>query len=113
MCSRTRSTLSGNVAFGQSRAGSRMNASTPGVEEAAAQDYYELLQVSTTAEIETIHRVYRLLAQRFHPDNRETGSASRFRLISEAYNVLCNPEARARYDIAHQQQRQDRWRLVS
>src|SRR5215218_9592439 len=113
MCSRTRSTLSGNVASGQSRAGSKMNSSTSGVEEAAAHDYYELLQVSTSAEIETIHRVYRLLAQRFHPDNRETGSASRFRLISEAYNVLCNPEERARYDIAHQQQRQDRWRLVS
>ena len=43
------------------------------------QDYYELLQVSPTADPETIHRVYRLLAQRFHPDNSETGNASRFR----------------------------------
>ena len=39
-------------------------------------DHYELLQVSPTAEIDTIHRVYRLLAQRFHPDNRETGNAT-------------------------------------
>ena len=37
-------------------------------------DYYELLQVSATAEPETIHRVYRLLAQRYHPDNQQSGS---------------------------------------
>ena len=30
-------------------------------------DYYELLQISQNAEPETIHRVYRLLAQRYHP----------------------------------------------
>jgi DnaJ-class molecular chaperone len=35
-------------------------------------DFYEVLQVSASAEPETIHRVYRLLAQRWHPDNRET-----------------------------------------
>lgn len=81
--------------------------------ETQPQDYYELLQVSPTAEIETIHRVYRLLAQRFHPDNRETGNASRFRAISEAYNVLSNAEERARYDIVHAQQQKGRWKLVS
>jgi curved DNA-binding protein CbpA len=77
------------------------------------EDYYDLLQVSSTAEIETIHRVYRLLAQRFHPDNHETGNAARFRQISEAYGVLSNPEERARYDIVHAQQKQGRWKLVS
>ena len=85
---------------------------TPPVDQ-TTQDYYEVLQVSASAELETIHRVYRLLAQRFHPDNRETGNASRFRLISDAYGVLSNPEERARYDILHQQQKQDRWKLVS
>ena len=78
-----------------------------------SQDYYEILQVSATADPETIHRVYRLLAQRFHPDNRETGNANRFRSISEAYNVLTNPEERARYDIIHAQQQKGRWKLVS
>ena len=78
-----------------------------------AQDYYEVLQVSASAELETIHRVYRLLAQRFHPDNNETGNAARFRLISEAYGVLSNPEERARYDVIHEQQKHERWRLVS
>jgi len=82
-------------------------------EDTKAQDYYEVLQVSASAELETIHRVYRLLAQRFHPDNRETGSPARFRLISEAYSVLSNPEERARYDVIHEQQKQERWRLVS
>ena len=45
------------------------------------EDYYELLQVSDVAEPETINRVYRMLAQRYHPDNRETGNESRFRAI--------------------------------
>src|SRR2546425_6838356 len=79
----------------------------------ATVDYYEALQISSNAEPETVHRVYRMLAQRFHPDNKETGSESRFRLVSEAYQILSDPEARARYDIVHQQQRQERWRLVS
>ena len=76
-------------------------------------DYYEVLQVSASAEPETINRVYRLLAQRFHPDNQQTGDESRFRTILEAYTVLSDPEKRARYDVVHQQQRQDRWRLVA
>jgi curved DNA-binding protein CbpA len=76
-------------------------------------DYYDVLQVSTSAEPETIHRVYRLLAQRFHPDNKDTGNATRFRQIAEAYAVLADTEQRARYDVAHQRQQQERWRLVS
>jgi DnaJ-class molecular chaperone len=34
-----------------------------------AQDHYDTLQVSANADLDTIHRVYRMLAQRFHPDN--------------------------------------------
>jgi curved DNA-binding protein CbpA len=90
-----------------------MSYTTATTTDEKAQDYYEVLQVSDSAELETIHRVYRLLAQRFHPDNSETGNPARFRLISEAYTVLSNPEERARYDILHQQNKQDRWRLVS
>ena len=62
---------------------------------------------------ETIHRVYRYLAQRFHPDNRETGSDARFREVHQAYTVLSDAEQRARYDIIHQQARQDRFKLVA
>ena len=75
-------------------------------------DHYETLQISPSAEPDTIHRVYRLLAQRFHPDNRETGNASKFRLICEAYQVLSDPEKRAQYDAVHQNQRESRWRLI-
>lgn len=76
-------------------------------------DYYEVLQVSSNAEPDTIQRVYRLLAQRFHPDNRDSGNDARFREIHEAYTVLSDPEKRAKYDIHYQQRRQERWRLVT
>jgi curved DNA-binding protein CbpA len=81
--------------------------------EEKAEDYYELLQVSSGAEPETINRVYRLLAQRYHPDNHESGNEERFRSILEAYTVLSDPEKRARYDIAHQKHKSDRWRLIA
>ena len=76
-------------------------------------DYYEALQVSDGAEPEAVNRVYRMLAQRYHPDNLETGNDSRFREITEAYHILSNPEKRAQYDATYQQRRRDRWRLVS
>jgi curved DNA-binding protein len=76
-------------------------------------DYYEVLQVSESAETETINRVYRLLAQRYHPDNQETGNEERFREMTEAYQVLSDPERRAGYDAIHSQRRKDRWKLVS
>src|SRR5512134_2624248 len=79
----------------------------------AGVDYYEVLQVSPNADPDTINRVYRFLAQRFHPDNQETGSDARFREIHQAYTVLNDPEQRARYDITYQQRRHERWRLVS
>lgn len=75
-------------------------------------DYYELLQVSPNADPDLIHRVYRVLAQRVHPDNHETGDPALFRRLHEAYAVLSDPEKRARYDVVHLRQRQDRWRLV-
>ena len=77
-----------------------------------AEDYYDVLQVSTNAEPETINRVFRMLAQRFHPDNQQTGDERRFRTILEAYSVLNDPEQRARYDVRHERQQKDRWRLV-
>jgi len=77
------------------------------------QDYYEVLQISPNAEPETVHRVYRLLAARFHPDNAETGSEERFRLLVEAYRVLGDPEGRAKYDVIHLGLKTARWRLLS
>jgi curved DNA-binding protein CbpA len=61
-------------------------------------DYYEFLQISVNAEPNTIHRVYRFLAVRFHPDNAETGDAEKFFVLTQAYDVLSSPERRAEYD---------------
>jgi curved DNA-binding protein CbpA len=61
-------------------------------------NYYDLLQIHPRAELETMHRVYRLFAGRYHPDNHQTGDAERFRMIAEAYEVLSDPETRAAYD---------------
>ncbi len=76
-------------------------------------DHYEVLQVNPKADPETIHRVYRILAQRFHPDNPETGSSEIFRGILEAYKVLSDPERRASYDVNFHLSRQLRWRVFS
>lgn len=63
-------------------------------------DLYELLQISPFAGSETIHRIYRFLAARYHPDNPDTGNAEMFHKVKSAYDVLSNPERRARYDAA-------------
>ncbi len=76
-------------------------------------DLYEVLQISPSAEPETIHRVYRLLAQRYHPDNRETGNTDKFRTLHDAYDVLSDPERRAQYDLEYHAHKQNRWRPVS
>jgi hypothetical protein len=62
-------------------------------------DCYEVLQLSPNADGETISRVYRLLAARYHPDNRETGDSEKFLRLSQAYQILSDPEKRARYDV--------------
>ncbi len=65
---------------------------TPGV------NYYDLLQINPQAEIETVERVYRILAGRYHPDNQQTGDADRFLLLKEAFDVLSDPLKRREYD---------------
>lgn len=74
-------------------------------------DYYDSLQLSQKADPETIHRVYRLLAQRYHPDNQETGDQTQFKSILEAYRVLSDPEQRAAYDTRLARTQQHRWRI--
>lgn len=66
-------------------------------------DFYEILQISPNADAETIRRVYRMQAQRFHPDNKETGNAEAFRKISDAYEALIDPGRRAAYDREHRE----------
>jgi hypothetical protein len=63
-----------------------------------APDHYEILRLSPKADDETIERVFKTLALRFHPDNQRTGDAETFLRINEAYRVLSNPQRRAAYD---------------
>lgn len=81
--------------------------------DSALKDHYEVLQVSPRADRDTIERVFRYLANRFHPDNRETGDGDRFSEIVEAYDVLSSAAKRAQYDLSYQSVREKRWTLFS
>lgn len=62
-------------------------------------DYYEILGVSRDTDKEEIKRAYRRLARKYHPDvNKEPGAEERFKEINRAYEVLSEPEMKARYD---------------
>lgn len=74
-------------------------------------DYYEALQLSPNADSETIERVFRMLAKRYHPDNDQTGNVDKFSLLSEAYRALSNPEKRAAYDVKYDKARAHRWQI--
>ena len=61
-------------------------------------EYYDVLQISRKADLETIRRVYRIMAARFHPDNPETGDLETFLRMKMAYTVLSDAERRKEYD---------------
>jgi curved DNA-binding protein CbpA len=67
-------------------------------------DHYEFLQISPNAEPGTIHRVYKFLAARFHPDNPESGDPEKFALLKQAYDVLSDSALRAQYDEAREKE---------
>ena len=75
------------------------------------RDLYEILEVSSTASQETIERMFRYLAQRYHPD-RDTGDADRFNQVAQAYHTLKEPESRAAYDSRHKTNLDYQWSLV-
>ena len=85
------------------------SAETPVSQEpdGAEPDYYEVLQISRKADIETIHRVFRIMAVRFHPDNPETGDVEVFLRMNRAYAVLSDPERRAEYNATLDKSRGD------
>jgi curved DNA-binding protein len=83
------------------------------VSENGFVDYYELLQLSSNADTDTIERVFRHLAKKLHPDNKETADPDRFRLLVEAHRTLSNPETRAGYDIKYKEYWESKWRLAS
>jgi curved DNA-binding protein CbpA len=75
-------------------------------------DYYEILEISPNADYGAIERMFRYLAQRYHPDNRDTGDRLRFDVVLEAHNTLKDPVKRAQFDIRHKDHLGLRWRLA-
>ena len=71
------------------------------MEKETSNDFYEILQVNPKADDEIIDRAYRLLAKRYHPDNKDTGDPAKFDILMKAYLVLSNPEKRATYDASY------------
>src|SRR5678815_1313669 len=61
------------------------------------KDYYKILGVDRKADDKTIKSAYRKLARKYHPDVAK-GKDDKFKEITEAYEVLSDPEKRRRYD---------------
>ncbi len=61
-----------------------------------SKDYYKILGVAKNASADEIKRAYRRLAQQHHPD--KGGNQEKFKEISEAYQILSDPQRRAQYD---------------
>jgi curved DNA-binding protein len=63
------------------------------------KDYYKILGVTRGASQDEIHKAYRKLAKKYHPDiSKEKNADTRYREINEAYEVLRDPDKRNRYD---------------
>jgi curved DNA-binding protein CbpA len=75
-------------------------------------DYYEILEVSPNANSGSVERMFRYLAQLYHPDNPETGDRARFDLVLEAHATLKDPAMRAQYDIQYKDHLAVRFKLV-
>src|SRR5678809_1354881 len=63
-------------------------------------DFYSVLEVERTASDDDIKKAYRKLAMKYHPDrnNGAKDAEERFKSITEAYDVLREPQKRAAYD---------------
>jgi curved DNA-binding protein len=79
--------------------------------DANIPDHYDVLQLSPHADQDTVERVFRHLAKRYHPDNPESGDSDRFSSVLDAFRTLSDPEQRARYDARYQEVREARWRI--
>ena len=67
---------------------------------AQKRDFYQILEVSKSASEEEIKKAYRKMAIKYHPDKNQGDKAAedKFKEAAEAYEVLSNPQKKARYD---------------
>ena len=66
----------------------------------AKRDYYEVLGISRSADKDAIKKAYRKMAKKYHPDSNEGNpdAEEKFKEVTEAYNVLSDPEKKKLYD---------------
>lgn len=67
------------------------------------KNYYDELEISKNASQEVIEKVYKVLAKKYHPDmnqgDNQKEAEEKFKTISQAYEILSNPEKREKYDL--------------
>src|SRR5699024_12415472 len=63
------------------------------------RDYYEVIGLEKGASDDEIKKAYRKLSKKYHPDiNKEADAEEKFKEVSEAYEVLSDPQKKAAYD---------------
>ena len=102
-CSQWCPTMHGNYQAGleYAESWSSLGSDSPSINAQAHEepDFYEILQLSPKAQADTIDRVYRILAQRYHPNTPQTADLEMFLSLYEAHRLLSDPELRAQYDL--------------
>jgi len=76
----------------------------------AKRDYYEVLGVSKSADASELKKAYRKLAVQYHPDRNpdDKGAEEKFKEAAEAYEVLSDPDKKARMIVMVMQVLKDR-----
>lgn len=73
------------------------------------KDYYEILEVSSSASSEVIEKAYKALVKKYHPDlqpiDKKQDAEDKIKVINEAYDVLSNEEKKKEYDIRLKKQK--------
>src|SRR5437667_9539426 len=64
------------------------------------RDFYEILEITREADADTITKAYRRLAMKYHPDRNvgDKEAEEKFKEAAAAYDILRDPDKRARYD---------------
>jgi len=70
-------------------------------------DYYGVLKVDPSCDAAMLEKAFRHFAQMYHPDHAKTADTDKFQIVVEAFNVLKDPDKRAKYDRVHAKHRKD------